>query len=400
MANARGTGMTTKNVQALTGFIAAVASVAFAPGATAQKVQTGSFNGQTWTATSTIVGQTSTATIASGGSPLNAASMPRYSGVAALILQESAGTFICSGSLIGRQTILTAGHCVSGGNGSITPTLTTAYFYAGTNGNPATYNPDTVVPNSPLSTAVMIDKIAVNPLYTGAVIDDHDVAVLHLATAAPDFATIYGLSDVADLTGSNFNVAGYGARSDVGGYIGADLGTGRLRQGDNRYDFRLGDLDFGGAFTDPSVFGSTANYSWVSDFDNGLSRNDASCILAQDINPALTSSKFCNVGRGATEVATAGGDSGGPQFLDGKISSVTSYGLTFGSDYGDIDNSLNDSWGEFSGYASVAYNRSFIDSAVASFLPEPSSWATMIAGFAAAGTMLRRRRRVVATAAA
>ena len=59
----------------------------------------------------TIVGQTSTATLAGGGNPLYAATAARYSGVVSLIMETAAGNFICSGSLLGdRQSIVTAAH--------------------------------------------------------------------------------------------------------------------------------------------------------------------------------------------------------------------------------------------------------------------------------------------------
>ena len=44
-----------------------------------------------------------------------------------------------------------------------------------------------------------------------------DIAVLRLNRAAPSWATSYELSDLTDLTGQDFNVAGYGARSTIGG---------------------------------------------------------------------------------------------------------------------------------------------------------------------------------------
>ena len=100
--------------------------------------------------------------------------------------------------------------------------------------------------------------------------------------------------------------------------------------------------------------------------------------------------KYCNLGRGALEVSTAGGDSGGPQFVDGKLASVTSYGLTFGTFFspGDIDNVLNDSFGEFNGFVPIYHNLDFL----ASVVPEPASWGMMIAGFGMIGATARRRR--------
>jgi hypothetical protein len=79
--------------------------------------------------------------------------------------------------------------------------------------------------------------------------------------------------------------------------------------------------------------------------------------------------------------------------VDGRIVSVTSYGLTFFSAYGDVNNVLNSSWGEFSGYAPVFRNRAWIESLVpGAFVPEPGTWAMLIAGFGMVGFAARRRR--------
>ena len=173
----------------------------------------------------------------------------------------------------------------------------------------------------------------------------------------------------------------------------------------------MGDPDFGGVFN-ADFFGETpaaeTAYTYLSDFDDGTTAHDASCGLATGPNsffdPNATapygfglaaSSKYCNTGRGATEVSTAGGDSGGPQFVDGKLASVTGFGLTFGTDVrpGDIDNALNDSFGEFNGFVPIFNNLDFING-----VPEPASWMMMIAGFGLVGTFARRRREGVATA--
>ena len=107
----------------------------------------------------------------------------------------------------------------------------------------------------------------------------------------------------------------------------------------------------------------------------------------------LTGTAFgCNPYLGDIEVGVAGGDSGGPQFLNGKLASVTSYGLTFGADFGDIDDALNSSFGEFSGYVPIYAHEDWLKSVV----PEPATWAMMIAGFGLVGTMMRRRRTAVA----
>ncbi len=378
---------------------ALVPTAAFA----AAKTASGGFGELSWTATSKIIGVTSTATVAGNGDPRYFATAPRYSGTVALLMDyrnadNSVSTFICSGSLMSdRVSILTAAHCVSDGFGTAGPERTRVFFYGGATGQST--NPDF----RPTLNGVTRDTngIVVNNQYTGQVIDHNDIAVVRMSRAAPEWATSYELSNFTDLTGVDFNVAGYGGRSTIGGNFGTNAGTGILRQGDNNMAWRVGDSQFAGRTY--SIFGpqSRTEFSYLADFDNGLAANDASCRFASASNFAglgiAGTSKFCNLGRGAMEVGVAGGDSGGPQFDQfGRIMSVTSYGITFGTNFGDIRAGLNSSFGEFSGFVPVYIHQDFIAGAMA--VPEPSSWAMLIAGFGLVGGMARRRR--MATVAA
>ena len=370
------------------------------PAFAAPRTQSGSFGDLAWEATSKIVGVTSTATAAAGGDSRYFATAPKYSGTVALLMDygPQVGVFICSGSLMSdRVSILTAAHCVSDGAGTAGPLSTRAFFYGGPGGQSA--DPDFLPTLNGVTRNV--SGTIVNSAYTGFVIDQNDIAVLRLDRAAPSWATSYELSDFTDLTGVDFNVAGYGARSTIGGNFGNNAGTGRLRQGDNNMAWRVGDAVFDGRGY--NIFGpqSRTEFSYLADFDNGLAANDASCRLASAGNftglGIAGTAKFCNLGRGASEVAVAGGDSGGPQFDQfGRIMSVTSYGISFGTAFGDIRGGLNSSFGEFSGYVPVYIHKDFIASAMA--VPEPSSWAMLIAGFGLVGATARRRRSV-ATAA-
>lgn len=369
--------------------LAAIAAAFAAGGAAAAPVSGG--NGLlSWEASSYIIGQTSTATVAAGGNPIYNPPMPQYSGVASLIMRYASGSFICTGSLMeDRATILTAAHCVA--SDASDPLLSvTAYFNDGP-------NRDVVVHADPTSTAMAVSNIFIHPDYTGEVIDQNDIAVLNLSTWAPSWVTTYGLSLDNDLTRDGFTVAGYGGRSSIGGAFGTDLGTGRLRYGDNRYDFRLGDAAFGGQWNsvlqDP---GDTAaiDYVYLSDFDNGRAANDTSCRVAVLGFGLAPTSQFCNTGVGAREVGVAGGDSGGPQFDAAmRVTSVTSFGLTFIPFFGDFRAGLNSSWGEFSGYVPVHIHRDFITS---HFIPEPGSIALLgLAGGLLVLTLRRRRQSIV-----
>jgi hypothetical protein len=351
------------------------------------RVISGSFGGGQWQARSTIIGQTSTATIAGGGDPLYLPSRPQKNGVVQLAMDYGGGNvFTCSGSLASdRRSIVTAAHCVTIDGKQ--PKKTTAYFFDG--------DPDQIVAGNPMATAVDVSKYFVQGDYSFAVVDQNDIAVLRLKKEAPAWATAYDLY-TDDIAGKEFNVAGYGGRSDTGGAVGINLGTGRLREGDNVYDFRLGDDRFGGELAAIfEVYGGQVQYSYLSDFDNGLAVNDGACLVAAALN--LGAGTLCDTGLGAREVSIAGGDSGGPGFIDGRLASVNSYSLSFGNDFGDYDLRLNSSWGEFAGYVPVYLHADFVNASLfQGGVPEPATWGMMIAGFGLVGAAARRRRQAIA----
>jgi hypothetical protein len=371
------------------------------------KTVSGSANGFSWTASNTIVGQTPTSGVLpprntiGGGDPIYRPSSNK-SGVVALIMDYGGGNlFICSGSVLaGGMSIATAAHCVSDGAGTANPLRTTAYFFKG--------DPDERTPFQTGGVEIDVSRYIVHPDYTGEVIDQNDIAILRLESAAPQQFQRYDLW-TNDIDGANFNVAGYGARSTVGGAQGTSTAavagrTGFLREGDNKYDYALGDSLFNGGFNFLIRNGAEIEFSFVSDFDNGLRANDAARLAANAIGQGpLGDIFFDDVGRGAREVGIAGGDSGGPGFIAGRLASINSYGLTFGTNFGDFlgavppsPSALNNSWGEFSGYVPVFIHTDFIASAMA--VPEPSSWALLIAGFGLTGAAMRRQRKAAITA--
>jgi hypothetical protein len=352
-------------------------------------------NGITWEAQSFIVGTQTTGSLFSTAG--NAAYHPSYPGIAngvvGLTMSYAAGSFICTGTLLpDRLSILTAAHCVSDGfgpSGPINlPNATTVRFQP-QNG----LGVGTSIFSSTAAVAIPVAGYTIHPQYTGQVIDQNDIAILRLASPAPAWAPAFDIYvPPAGLTGEVFNVWGYGNTGAGSAGTGLLSITGRLRQGDNRFDFRWGDPDWNGvwdgAFDNPALPAAMTTFSYLSDFDNGNSANDASCLVAA--SEGLGGAKYCNTGLGLREVGLGGGDSGGPSFINGRIASINSYGLTFGVDFGDAVAGINSSFGEFSGYVPVYIHADFINAAL---IPEPGTYGLMALGLLGVAAAARRRRQ-------
>lgn len=284
-----------------------------------------------------------------------------FDGVVRLFLETTLDNFDCSGSLLtsGRH-ILTAAHCFTDDFGSNITTATTAFFDLPTG-----------------AVAVDVANFFIYPDWGGfADLESFggDIAVLELASVAPQVAERYDIYRATDEIGQVGVKVGYG---DFGqGNSGDILPDGQKRSGQNRYDApgelwntvpNLGDVN-----------NMLPNATLAYDFDNGLPENDAFGVIG-----------LPDLGLGQQEVNSAPGDSGGPTFINGLIAGLTSGGLCFGFDVvnytcstlPDIDNTLNSSFGEFSFDTRVSTYASWVDGIVGNSptrVPEPGMIGALV----------------------
>jgi len=343
--------------------ILAISVFAFVVPAAAVPITTDLGDGRTLIADTYIVPFGFSATGAPAVPPPSA-----YDGVAQLIVTSTlGGSFIGSSVLIADQWLLTAAHMldtnvdgvqdVPAGNISVTFQVPSGTYVMGASA--AIMNP------------AWIGFVAGNNLY------GNDIALIQLNGTAPAGAQRYGLYTGSGEVGPVAPIqdhAGYG-NTGTSGNTGAINGTyGTRRWGQNTYD----GLNLFG----PYFPGTPANTQLNYDFDNGLAANDAAGVIF-GIN---------HLGLGfPNESLIAGGDSGGPAFINGLIAGIHSYGLTFsGQGAPDIDGgTLNSSFGEFAGDTRVSQYVGWIQATTATAVPEPATLSLLALSLCA----LRARRR-------
>ncbi|HBJ35896.1 MAG TPA: hypothetical protein DDZ51_14335, partial [Planctomycetaceae bacterium] len=250
-------------------------------------------------------------------------------GVVRLIINSAQGSGICSGTLMTTGLhILTAAHCITDSLGNFNSTGT---------------NVDFLVPGGVQT--IPVSQFFVHPSYNGDLLQGSDIAILELASMAPASAERYDIYRGTDEVGQTFDKVGYGRSGS--GATGSILQAGTRRGGQNGVD-GLADI-FEGIIVAPGSIALGTQLAF--DFDNGLAANDAFGVLFGV--PGL--------GLGVDEVSTAPGDSGGPAFINGLVSGVTSYGIGVPSPP-DALAGLNQSFGEIAVDARVSFYQDWIDS--------------------------------------
>lgn len=262
-----------------------------------------------------------------------------FDGVVKLHISTSEGAFLCSGSLLWSGVhVLTAAHCLSDDFGNDRTNSVNVFFET---------------PSG--STAISAVDWEMHSGWSGDIAKGHDIALLTLDQPAPTEAERYRIYRDSDEVGQIMTKAGYGMTGT--GSSGATTLDQLRRSGQNLVD------DTDASFTNAGLISPPAGSQLYYDFDNGNSVNDAFGFFFG----------IHETGLGGSEVNTAGGDSGGPMFIDGQVAGITSAGWRLAVRGGppprtsDIDSSLNSTYGEFASDTRVSYYAPWIDARV--FLP-------------------------------
>ncbi|MEM1379287.1 MAG: trypsin-like serine protease [Pseudomonadota bacterium] len=306
----------------------------------------------------------------------------QFTGVGQLVLQTVGSNTVglCTASRISATHILTAAHCMTDGSGAVDRDTGIIGFIDG-NGNVEEHT-------------FTISQDNIHPLYDGDLANGYDLAVFELDSTPSMGIEIYEIYRDSDELFQTYTRVGFGGLGN--GNVGARGGElGFKLQGQNVYEANA-DIVNEILSTINDTFSTFPETVLLSDFDNGLAVQNAleqyDLFLLDNGITTANSGMFTDTGV-MGESNSAGGDSGGPGFINGQIAGVTSFGLGFGGFFADLDGVVNSTFGEVMGDARVSAGQDFIDSFINPGDPIPVPAAAWLFGTIAAGAAARRKAK-------